>query len=75
MITATPVLPVDTRRIADRRMILAGYRLADLLSRGCGEIRKKLSIFSVYNRLDRSPQPLSRTPLIRLPRSCFAFQY
>jgi S1/P1 Nuclease len=36
MITAAPVLPVGyvaiARRIADRRMILAGYRLADLLT-------------------------------------------
>jgi hypothetical protein len=35
MVAATPVLPLgyvhSTRRIADRRMILAGYRLADLL--------------------------------------------
>ena len=34
-VTAAPVLPVgyvvSARRIADRRMILAGYRLADLL--------------------------------------------
>jgi hypothetical protein len=34
---ATPVLPagyvVSAKRIADRRMILAGYRLADLLKR------------------------------------------
>jgi hypothetical protein len=37
MVTAAPVLPagyvVGARRIADRRMILAGYRLADLLTR------------------------------------------
>jgi len=35
-IAAAPVLPVgyvvNARRIADRRMILAGYRLADLLT-------------------------------------------
>ena len=35
MVPAPPVLPtgyvVSARRIADRRMILAGYRLADLL--------------------------------------------
>jgi hypothetical protein len=34
-VAAAPVLPVgyvvSARRIADRRMILAGYRLADLL--------------------------------------------
>ena len=37
MITAATVLPagyvVSASRIADRRMILAGYRLADLLAR------------------------------------------
>ena len=36
MVAAAPVLPVgyvvNARRIADRRMILAGYRLADLLT-------------------------------------------
>jgi hypothetical protein len=36
MVAATPVLPVgyvvSASRIADRRMILAGYRLADLLT-------------------------------------------
>jgi S1/P1 Nuclease len=36
-VQAAPVLPVAyvaiARRIADRRMILAGYRLADLLAR------------------------------------------
>jgi hypothetical protein len=36
MVAAAPVLPagyvVSTSRIADRRMILAGYRLADLLA-------------------------------------------
>jgi S1/P1 Nuclease len=36
-VAAAPVLPVgyvvSARRIADRRMILAGYRLADLLMR------------------------------------------
>jgi hypothetical protein len=36
MVAAAPVLPVAMllmRAIADRRMILAGYRLADLLTR------------------------------------------
>jgi hypothetical protein len=37
MVAAAPVLPVgydvSARRIADRRMILAGYRLVDLLTR------------------------------------------
>ena len=37
MVAAAPVLPVgyviSASRIADRRMILAGYRLADLLTR------------------------------------------
>jgi S1/P1 Nuclease len=37
MVTAAPVLPVgyvvNASRIADRRMILAGYRLADLITR------------------------------------------
>ena len=36
-VAAAPLLPmgyvVNARRIADRRMILAGYRLADLLTR------------------------------------------
>jgi hypothetical protein len=36
-VTAAPLLPVgyvvSARRIADRRMVLAGYRLADLLGR------------------------------------------
>jgi hypothetical protein len=40
MVAAAPVLParyvVSARRIADRRMVLAGYRLADLLSRIMG---------------------------------------
>jgi hypothetical protein len=39
-VAAAPVLPVgylvNARRIADRRMILAGYRLADLLTRVVG---------------------------------------
>ena len=37
MVAATPVLPagyvVSASRIADRRMILVGYRLVDLLTR------------------------------------------
>jgi hypothetical protein len=37
MVVAAPVLPTgyvsSAKRIADRRMILAGYRLADLLTR------------------------------------------
>jgi len=37
MVAADPVIPlgyvVSASRIADRRMILAGYRLADLLMR------------------------------------------
>jgi hypothetical protein len=37
MVAAVPLLPVgyivSASRIADRRMILAGYRLADLLTR------------------------------------------
>jgi hypothetical protein len=40
MVAAAPVLPVgyvvSARRIADRRMILVGYRLADLLARVVG---------------------------------------
>jgi hypothetical protein len=40
MVAATPVLPVgyvvSASWIADRRMILAGYRLADLLTRVVG---------------------------------------
>ena len=39
-VQAAPVLPVgyvvSARRIADRRIILAGYRLADLLTRVMG---------------------------------------
>jgi len=37
MVAAAPVLPaatvVNASRIADRRVILAGYRVADLLTR------------------------------------------
>jgi len=37
MVAAAPVVPVGyipiAKHIADRRMILAGYRLADLLTR------------------------------------------
>jgi hypothetical protein len=37
MVTAAPVLPVgyvvSASRISDRRIMLAGYRLADLLTR------------------------------------------
>jgi hypothetical protein len=40
MVAAAPMLPmgyvVSASRIADRRMILAGYRLADLLTRFLG---------------------------------------
>jgi S1/P1 Nuclease len=40
MVTSAPLLPagyvVSASRIADRRMILAGYRLADLLTRVLG---------------------------------------
>lgn len=40
MVAVAPMLPagyvVNTSRIADRRMILAGYRLADLLMRVVG---------------------------------------
>ena len=40
MVAASPVLPVgyvvSATRIADRRMILAGYRLADMLTRVVG---------------------------------------
>jgi hypothetical protein len=40
MVAAAPVLPggyvVSASRIADRQMILAGYRLADLLTRAVG---------------------------------------
>ena len=40
MVAAAPALPgsyiVSARRIADRRMILTGYRLADLLTRVLG---------------------------------------
>jgi hypothetical protein len=41
MVAAAPVLPVgyvvSTRRISNRRIILAGYRLADLLTRLLGK--------------------------------------
>jgi hypothetical protein len=41
MVAAAPVLPVEyvvsASRIADRRVILAGYRLADLLTRTIGK--------------------------------------
>ena len=40
MVAAAPMLPagyvVSASRIADRRLILAGYRLADLLTRVMG---------------------------------------
>ena len=40
MVAVAPVLPAGTllvrAKIADRRMILAGYRLADLLTRAVG---------------------------------------
>ena len=40
MVAAAPVLPagyvVSASRIADRRMILAGYRFADLVARVLG---------------------------------------
>jgi hypothetical protein len=40
MVAAAPVLPmgyvVSASRIADRRMVLVGYRLADLLMRVVG---------------------------------------
>jgi len=40
MVAAAPVLPVgyvvNARRIAERRIILVGYRLADLLRRVVG---------------------------------------
>jgi hypothetical protein len=41
MVAATPVLPagyvVNARRIADRRVVLAGYRLVDVLQRVVGD--------------------------------------
>ena len=44
MVAAAPVLPagyvVSASRIADRRMILAGYRLVDLLTRIVGHWRR-----------------------------------
>ena len=66
MVTATPVLPVgyvvSASRIADRRMILAGYRLVDLLTRmmvnwvkhqskaGCS-LYKAGSVFGLFFKL------------------------
>jgi hypothetical protein len=45
MVVAAPVLPVgyvvSASRIADRRIILAGYRLADLLRWVCRQLGKK----------------------------------
>ena len=42
MVAAAPALPagyvVSASRIADRRMILAGYRSADLLRRDCRKL-------------------------------------
>jgi hypothetical protein len=42
MVAAAPLLPVSyvvsAKWIADRRMILAGYRLADLLTRVTSEL-------------------------------------
>src|SRR6266850_3672978 len=53
MVAAAPVLPggyvVSASRIADRRMILAGYRLVDLLTRivgtGAGTVKEQRSHF------------------------------
>ena len=61
MIAAAPVLPggyvVSASRIADRRMILAGYRLADLLTRSQtlleGECK---SISALYVEAHQTPK-------------------
>ena len=49
MVTAAPVLPagyvVSASRIADRRMILAGYRLVDLLTRVAGQEESARKLF------------------------------
>ena len=58
MVAAAPVLPVgyvvSASRIADRRMILAGYRLADLLTR-------------VTQNLESGERNASSTPAMRAP--------
>jgi len=55
MLAAAPVLPVgyvvSARRIADRRMILTGYRLADLLTREFTLWLKEKSVQSWQRRL------------------------
>jgi hypothetical protein len=47
MIAAAPVLPVgyvvSARRIADRRMMLAGYRLADFADTGYSKLKENFS--------------------------------
>jgi hypothetical protein len=62
MVAAAPVLPagytVNASRIADRRMMLAGYRLADLSSPDCGKLItqyasvKSGQLLSINDRLD-----------------------
>ena len=34
----SPCYTATAKRVADRPMIVAGYRLADLLTRGCGQL-------------------------------------
>ena len=54
MVAAAPVLPVgyvvSASRIADRRIILAGYRLADLLTRVAG-IKGEVSVWLLSEKL------------------------
>jgi hypothetical protein len=64
MVAAAPVLPagyvVSASRIADRRMILAGYRLADLLTRFLGNYGSQINapIFRIFaDAVDSSEQP------------------
>src|SRR6516162_3025337 len=60
-VAAAPVLPVgyvvSARRIADRRMILVGYRLADLLTGGCEQLG--------FQEALAPPLPFSQTYLHR----------
>jgi hypothetical protein len=47
MVAAAPVLPagyvVSASRIADRRLILAGYRLADFADTGYSKLKENFS--------------------------------
>jgi hypothetical protein len=64
MAAAAPVLPVgyviSASRIADRRMILVGYRLADLLTRfwQLGKKRSRLAEIAVQKQKESDILPV-----------------